>query len=153
MHCEWSEAATAALPKARLAGQTDAKYIFAPHEPAFVKTGVDMKQIEAALDPNSDHSMAELVDIGRIKNPEHPAKKHLQDQSSAFGLFARPDVLPPFTVIGEYTGIVHTDSEWEEAQAKLDATADIDNLSNVMYLLRRIFLLSTDAFHLNLVLV
>ncbi len=133
MHCEWSEAALNALPKRRMAGQTEAKYIIAPHEPPWVRNGVDLNQVEAALDPNSDHSMAELVDIGRITDPEHPAKKHLQDQRSAFGLFARAEVLQPFTVIGEYTGIVHTDSELEEAQRKLDAAGGIDNYSNVMY--------------------
>ena len=96
--------------------------------PADVKDGVKMEDIDKAL--HRDHRMDELIGIGRITDPEHPALRAVKGQASRtqFMIYAKKD-LAPFTVVGEYVGTIYAESEYDKlAEAGAGSLRRDDNL-------------------------
>ncbi len=128
----WSAEAESGLPKQKLRTKTDAKYVYALSEKcAYMKNGVNMDDIERALDPTSGHRMEDYVGIGRITDEDHPVLRCHSGTASAFLLYAMRD-LPAFTVVGEYAGDILTDVELAERQQMMKDNKT-DNYSMVIY--------------------
>lgn len=128
----WSAEAESGLPKQKLRTKTDAKYVYAISEKdAYMKNGVNMDDIERALDATSGHRMEDFVGIGRITDEDHPVLRCHSGTASAFLLYAMRD-LPAFTVVGEYAGDILTDVEVAERQ-QIMRDNKTDNYSMVIY--------------------
>ena len=87
-----------------------------------------MDEIEKVL--NREQRMDELIGIGRITDPEHPALRAVKGQASRtqFMIYAKKD-LAPFTVVGEYVGTIYAESEYDKlAEAGAGSLRRDDNL-------------------------
>lgn len=87
-----------------------------------------MDEIEKVL--NREQRMDELIGIGRITDPEHPALRAVKGQASRtqFMIYAKKD-LAPFTVVGEYVGTIYAESEYDKlAEAGVGSLRRDDNL-------------------------